>query len=150
MTGFFLAILPVISTFSVVVAGIIAVLYGNLKNAYYFHKKEHKEGEIIHVRLSEQILFLNKASIKLTLHHLPENSMVQTDATGSHYIDFNVPELNWEFNDVKALLKNMTSVRKGFQPKYKIMNTHNVQSEAVNFDINKQPEESLKELLSVR
>jgi carbonic anhydrase len=129
-------------------ASIVAILYGNLKNSYFFHKKDHQEGELIHVRLSEEVSFLNKASIKLTLDHLPENSTVLIDATASHYIDFDVLELIREFKDVKAPLKNITCVLTGFQPKYKITNTHNVQSEAVNFDISKQPKEKLKEILS--
>ena len=28
-------------------ASILAVLYGNLKNSYYFHKENHHEGELI-------------------------------------------------------------------------------------------------------
>jgi MFS superfamily sulfate permease-like transporter len=123
------------------VASIIAILYGNLKNSYYFHKKEHKEGELIHIRLSEEVSFLNKASIKLTLEHLPENASVLIDATASHYIDFDVLELIREFKEVKAPLKNITCSLVGFKPKYKITNTHNVQSEALPIDFRKASEE---------
>lgn len=132
------------------VASIIAILYGNMKNSYYFHKKEYNEGETINIHLSEEVSFLNKASIKLTLDHLPENSTVLIDATASHYIDFDVLELIKEFKEVKAPLKNITCVLTGFQPKYKITNTHNVQSEAVTFDVSKQQEEEMKELPSAQ
>jgi carbonic anhydrase len=130
------------------VASIIAILYGNLKNSYYFHKKEHKEGDIIHVRLSEEVSFLNKASIKLTLDHLPENSTVLIDAKASHYIDFDVLELIREFKDVKAPLKNITCVLTGFQPKYKITNTHNVQSEPFPLNSDMATEKGLQEVIS--
>ena len=51
-----------------VIAGLMAafgaVLHGNLKNSYYFHKDQHHEGDIIKITLSEEVSFLNKASIR--------------------------------------------------------------------------------------
>lgn len=111
------------------VAAIIAILYGNLKNSYFFHKETYHEGETIRINLSEEVSFLNKASIKLTLDHLPANSTVVIDATQSQYIDFDVLELIREFQAVKAPLKNINSVLVGFREKYGIDNTHNVVSE---------------------
>lgn len=131
-------------------ASIIAILYGNLKNSYYFHKQKHKEGELIHIRLSEEVSFLNKASIKLTLDHLPENSTVLIDATNSHYIDFDVVELIREFKEVKAPLKNINCILKGFKPAYNITNTHNVQSEAFNFDGHKKTTDTLQQVISAK
>lgn len=111
------------------VASIIAILYGNLKNSYYFHKEKHHEGETIRIHLSEEVSFLNKASIKLTLDHLPENSTVVIDASQTQYIDFDVLELIKDFCAVKAPQKNINCVRIGFKEEYGIDNTHNVQSE---------------------
>jgi MFS superfamily sulfate permease-like transporter len=111
------------------VASIIAILYGNLKNSYYFHKEKHQEGETIRIHLSEEVSFLNKASIKLTLDHLPENATVIIDATQTQYIDFDVLELIKDFCLVKAPQKNINCVRVGFKEEYGIDNTHNVQSE---------------------
>ncbi|MDQ3276917.1 MAG: SulP family inorganic anion transporter [Bacteroidota bacterium] len=130
------------------VASIIAILYGNLKNSYYFHKKKHHNGELIHIRLSEEVSFLNKASIKLTLDHLPENSTVLIDATATHYIDFDVLELLKEFNEVKAPLKNITCVLAGFKEAYNVTNTHNVQSEPMNGNTDIVSGEKLKQLLT--
>jgi carbonic anhydrase len=111
------------------VASIFAILLGNLKNSYYFHKKKHHEGEVIHIYLSEEVSFLNKASIKLTLDKLPENSDVIIDANKSNYIDFDVLELIREFKDIKAPQKGINCVLTGFKEKYGITNTENVQSE---------------------
>jgi carbonic anhydrase len=108
----------------------VAILYGNMKNSYYFHKENHRQGEIIRIQLSEEVSFLNKASIKLTLNHLPENSTVVIDATKTTYIDFDVLELIKEFKNIKAPEKNIECVLTGFQEKYKIDNTHNVTSES--------------------
>jgi carbonic anhydrase len=106
----------------------LALLYGNYKNSYYFHKEKHHEGEIILIHLSEEVSFLNKASIKLTLEHLPANSRVIIDAHDSQYIDFDVLELIRDFKEVQAPQKNIDCKTVGFKDKYKIANTDNVQS----------------------
>lgn len=115
-----------------VIAGIVAasggILYGNLKNSYFFHKEKHHEGDIIRIHLSEEVSFLNKAAIRETLDKLPENSTVVIDATNTSYIDFDVLELIKEFRDIKAPIKNITSKLVGFKEKYQIENELNVQS----------------------
>jgi carbonic anhydrase len=115
-----------------VIAGLItacgAILHGNLKNSYYFHKDQHHDGDLIRIRLSEEISFLNKASIRETLDHLPENSNVILDASLTDYIDFDVLELIKEFRDIKAPLKNIKFTLVGFKEVYNIENNLNVQS----------------------
>ena len=107
---------------------ILALLYGNYKNSYFFHKEKHKQGEAILIHLAEEVSFLNKAGIKLTLEHLPENSTVIIDAYDSQYIDHDVLELIRDFKDVQAPLKNIDCKTVGFKEVYKIVNTDNVQS----------------------
>jgi MFS superfamily sulfate permease-like transporter len=115
-----------------VIAGIIAatgaILHGNLKNSYFFHEDKHHEGDIIKIRLSEEVSFLNKAAIRETLDHIPANSTVEIDASHTDYIDFDVLELIKEFRDIKAPIKNITCRLIGFQEKYQIENELNVQS----------------------
>lgn len=120
------------------VASIIAILYGNMKNSYFFHKEKHHEGETIRIHLAEEVSFLNKASIKLTLDHIPENSTVIIDARDAQYIDFDVLELIREFKDVKSTYKNINCILIGFKEQYKIVNTHNVVSEP---EVKRQPDE---------
>ena len=115
-----------------VIAGIVAafgaILHGNLKNSYFFHKDQHHEGDIIRIRLAEEVSFLNKASIRETLDHIPENAIVVIDASHTYYIDFDVLELIKEFRDIKAPLKKITCGMQGFQEKYQIENQLHVQS----------------------
>lgn len=115
-----------------VIAGLIAasgaILHGNLKNSYYFHKSQHRKGDAIHIRLSQEVSFLNKASIRQTLDHLPADSSVVIDASLTDYIDFDVLELIKEFRDIKAPLKTITCRLVGFQEKYRIENHLHVQS----------------------
>jgi carbonic anhydrase len=115
-----------------VVAGLIAatgaILHGNLKNSYFFHKDKHHEDDVIKIRLSEEVSFLNKAAIRQTLDKIPDNSRVIIDASHTDYIDFDVLELIKEFRDIKAPIKNIRCRLDGFQEKYQIENELNVQS----------------------
>ena len=115
-----------------VIAGLIAsigaILHGNLKNSYYFHKNKHTEGNVISINLSEEVSFLNKASIRETLDHIPANSFVKIDASTTNYIDFDVLEIIKEFRDIKAPLKGINLTLKGFKDVYKIENEFSVKS----------------------
>ncbi len=115
-----------------VIAGLIsafgAVLHGNLKNSYYFHRDKFREGDVIRIQLAEEVSFLNKASIRETLDHMPENTRVVIDASRTEYIDFDVLELIKEFRSIKAPLKNIDCHLEGFKEKYQIENHLHVQS----------------------
>lgn len=100
------------------VASAIAILRGNMRNAYYFHKEEYHEGDIIKIKLSQEVSFLNKAAIKQTLENLPENSKVVIDATDTAYIDFDVLESIREFDKEKAPKKGIQVKLSGFHERY--------------------------------
>ena len=104
-------------------AAIVAILHGNLKNSYFFNREQNQAGEAIKIRLAEEVSFLNKAQIRETLDNLPPKSIVKIDASVSQYIDFDVLELIKEFRDIKAPLKNIVCELVGFQEHYKIKAT---------------------------
>ncbi|MEZ5026096.1 MAG: SulP family inorganic anion transporter [Chitinophagales bacterium] len=108
------------------VVSIAYLLRQNIKNAYYFHRSTYKDGDIIKIELSEEVSFLNKASIMLTLDHIPANSMVVIDAYKSKYIDYDVLQIIKEFKNVKAVDKNIKVLLTGFKEIYEIENTENV------------------------
>ena len=126
------------------VTSMVAILYVNMKNSYYFHKENHHEGEIIRIHLSEEVSFLNKASIKLTLEQLPPHSTVIIDATKTQYIDFDVLELIKEFKKIKAPEKHINCILTGFKELYQIDNTHNVVSEQIDDGRTTNPEISAR------
>ncbi|MCW3086651.1 MAG: sulfate permease-like transporter, superfamily [Sediminibacterium sp.] len=115
-----------------VIAGLIAatgaILHGNLRNSYFFHKDKHHTDDVINIHLSEEVSFLNKASIRETLDHIPQNATVVIDASRTKYIDFDVLELIKEFRDIKAPLKHITCRTVSFREKYGIDNAYSVQS----------------------
>ncbi|MCS7036129.1 MAG: SulP family inorganic anion transporter [Saprospiraceae bacterium] len=96
------------------------LLYANMKNAYFFHSEEYHEGDLIRIRLSQEVSFLNKASIKRTLDQLPEGSQVLIDASDTAYIDFDVLEIIRDFAAVKAQSKNIRLALRGFHERYDI------------------------------
>ncbi|HET7819875.1 MAG TPA: SulP family inorganic anion transporter [Bacteroidia bacterium] len=102
------------------------ILRNNYKIPYFFHKEKYnKDGHIV-IRLSEDVSFLNKASILLTLNKLPENSKVIIDASQSQYIDPDVQEIINEFKE-KARMKNIKLEILNFSPK----NTPDYSSELI-------------------
>ena len=108
---------------------IIFILKGNMKLAYFFNKEEHHEGETIHIDLAQEVSFLNKAAIKETLRHLPENSKVIIDAANTVYIDYDVLELIREFVAQGSKDKNITVRLKNFKKEYRMESSIHVHSE---------------------
>ncbi len=118
----------IIGVIAGIVSAVIGILKGNLKNPYFFHKEKHHHGDAVLIKLSEEVSFLNKASIRQTLDHMPESTRVIIDASNTKYIDFDILELIKEFRDIKAPLKNITCHLLGFRNEYKIENNLKVQS----------------------
>lgn len=118
----------IIGVFAGIIAATGAILHGNLKNSYFFHKENYKEGNVITIKLSEEVSFLNKAAIRETLDHMPENSSVVIDASNTRYIDYDVLQLIKEFRDIKVPLKKIKLTLEGFKDVYKIENKSSVQS----------------------
>ncbi len=102
---------------------IFFILRENLKSPYFFKQKIEGNGEIIHINLAQEVSFLNKAAIKLTLEHLPKDSYVIIDAVDSVYIDHDILELIKEFQEIKAVERNIKVELVGFREEYKIDNT---------------------------
>lgn len=107
-----------------IVSAMGAILHSNLKNSYYFHKETHHEGDIIKMHLSEEVSFLNKASIRLTLDHIPQQATILIDASNTKYIDQDVLDIIREFASIKAPLKNITVQLTGFKESYQIENNY--------------------------
>lgn len=99
------------------------ILRGNIKLAYFFKRDEHHEGETIQIELAQEVSFLNKAAIKQTLSHLPENAEVVIDASNTVYIDHDVLQLIKDFRDFGSKEKNVSVELVGFRKEYKIENS---------------------------
>ena len=87
-----------------IVVSMFFLLRKNLKNDY---RKEINDGIIV-IYLSEDVSFLNKASIKAELNDIPSNYALKIDGTACKHIDFDVLELMREFMLHKAPQKNIS------------------------------------------
>lgn len=83
------------------VVGISFILRNNLRNAYFLHQVEERDGKEgrheVRLELSENVSFLNKAAVNQALHDLPEGAVVEIDGRSSRYIDHDVVEVIHEF-----------------------------------------------------
>lgn len=110
------------------VISVFFILRANMKLAYFFKKEEHHAGETIYIDLAQEVSFLNKAAIKQTLAHLPENSNVVINAKDTLYIDHDVIELIKDFVTLGSKDKGITVNLVGFKDAYKLENTTHVNS----------------------
>jgi MFS superfamily sulfate permease-like transporter len=111
-----------------IIISIIFVLKGNLKRAYFFRKEQYADGDVIHIDLAQEVSFLNKAAIKQTLNHLPENSKVIIDAKDTVYIAHDILDLIHEFKTTRALDNNIKVKLKGFKKAYHLENSTDTQN----------------------
>ena len=100
-----------------------------MKLAYFFKKEKHHEGETIYIDLAQEVSFLNKAALKETLRHLPDNSKVIIDAAHTVYIDYDVLQLIRDFVNTGSKDKNITVRLKNFKKAYRMEDAIHVHSE---------------------
>jgi len=102
------------------IVSIFFILRANLKLAYFFKREKYHEGDVITMKLAQEVSFLNKAAIKQTLNHLPENSKLLIDASDTFYIDHDVLQLIREFRDIGSKEKGLQVSLKGFKEEYQM------------------------------
>lgn len=92
------------------------ILIKNYRNSHHSKKYKDENGkDIIKLTLSEEVTFLNKGSITITLNKVPENTKVIIDASNSVHIDYDVLEAIRDFKDHTAPLKNIELVSIGVE-----------------------------------
>ena len=79
------------------VVAIFYILYNNYKKPFLFRSDKDIEDGAIRLHLTEDVTFLNKASIQRTLSQIPDGAHVIIDASKSINIDQDVVEIIEEF-----------------------------------------------------
>lgn len=102
-----------------ILVGFFNILLKNMKNTYSFDKDSHQEGDPIRLILSDEVTFLNKASMVKTLDGIPENSKLIIDARKTKYIDFDVIEAIELYTNEGAQYKNVVVELLGFDEFHK-------------------------------
>ncbi len=94
---------------------IFFILRNVYKSPYHFDEEHDGERQRIQIRLAEEVTFINKGSMLLTLQGLPENSIVTIDGSNSKNIDYDVLEVIDNFREtakrrnIELNLKNIHS-----------------------------------------
>ena len=99
------------------------ILKRNMHAPFYFQRSIYSTTQIIKIELAQVVSFLNKASIKEALELLPNNSFLVLDARLNEYIDYDVIELIREFQEIKAVERNIQAAMIGFSNRYKLKDT---------------------------
>jgi len=107
---------------------VVFILRGNLKRAYSFRKNEYVDGDIIHIDLAQEVSFLNKAAIKMTLAKIPKDSTVVIDAKDTVYIAHDILDLIHEFKTTRAIDDNIKVSLLGFKKEYALENSNDPQN----------------------
>ena len=76
---------------------ILFILYNNYKKPFLFDASADYQDGRIHLKLAEDVTFINKASIQRTLTELPDGSSVVIDASKTVNMDYDVYEIIEEF-----------------------------------------------------
>jgi MFS superfamily sulfate permease-like transporter len=102
------------------IISIFYILRHNMRIPYYYQRSTYSNGELVKLTLAQEVSFLNKASIKETLHNLPENTSVIIDASQTEYIDFDVLDMIKDYTTNQAPEKNIKVSLIGFKNVYNV------------------------------
>jgi MFS superfamily sulfate permease-like transporter len=98
--------------------GVFYILRTNLRNPYFYHISPNGEKNTIRIKLAEEVSFLNKAAIQVTLTSLPKGSDVIIDGTNSRYIDQDVLEIihNFKHNAyTKGIIVQLQNIKERYE-----------------------------------
>lgn len=88
------------------VVAIMQILWNNYKIPYHFDPNSYVEGEPVRIQLSEDVTFLNKASIMQTLNHMPDGSHIIIDGSKAKNVHPDVFEIIDDFK-VNAITRDI-------------------------------------------
>lgn len=100
------------------VCSVVFLLKANFANSFHERHEIHAHGEVIRLKLSQEVSFLNRGALLDRLASLPQNSNVVLDASDTQYIDHDVLEIIREFDSATAKSKNIKLTLLGFKDRY--------------------------------
>ena len=76
-----------------VAVGTFFILRNNYRTPFFYHRSETADHRTVRITLSEDVSFLNKASILQLLNELPQGTTAIVDGSRSQHIDYDVLEI---------------------------------------------------------
>jgi carbonic anhydrase/SulP family sulfate permease len=96
------------------------ILNSNLRRPVRRRVEKHLCGEVLHIELSNQVSFLNRAALERVLREVPRGGHVLLDAGRTDYIDPDVLSLIRDFKEVTAPVHGVYVSLSGFRNKYRL------------------------------
>lgn len=101
------------------------ILFSNLRSPVRQVLEKQIEGDVLHIQLSSQVSFLNRAALENTLFNAAPGTHVLINGSSSQYIDPDIISLIRDFRDQTAPVHNLTVSTMGFDPKFGLENEIN-------------------------
>lgn len=98
--------------------GVFYILRTNLRNPFFYTIGPNGEKNTILIKLAEEVSFLNKATIQITLTNLPKGTNVIIDGSNSRYIDPDVLEIinNYKHNAyTKGIIVQLEDIKDRYE-----------------------------------
>ena len=103
-----------------IVVAIAFILRSSLKQPVRQIVEKHINEEIFRIVLTNQVSFLNRASLSTALDRIQDGSHVVIDATNSDYIDPDILDLLSDFETEKSVARNLKVSLIGFKDRYRL------------------------------
>ncbi|MBN8624861.1 MAG: sulfate transporter [Planctomycetes bacterium] len=100
--------------------GLAFILNSNLRRPIQRCVERHLGGDVLHITLSNQVSFLNRAALFRVLDEIPAGSHVLLDAQDTDYIDPDVLSLIRDYCDQIAPARGVRVSLLGFRHKYRL------------------------------
>ncbi|RPI83878.1 MAG: sulfate transporter, partial [Planctomycetaceae bacterium] len=97
---------------------ILFILRSNLRSPLRRVIEQHVGGEVLHVKLANQVSFLNRVALLKTFDEVPRGGNLLIDASETDYIDADVLGLIREFQSETAPARGIQVSLAGFQDDY--------------------------------
>lgn len=100
------------------VVAVFIILRNNYKISYHMEQDDHPTTRKMRMILSEDVTFLNKASIQSTLTQIPDNTILEIDASNTYFIHNDVMEIIEDFQ-VNASTRGIEVITTNLYPEKK-------------------------------
>lgn len=97
---------------------VLFILNSNLRRPVRRAVEKHLGGDVLHIELSNQVSFLNRAALEKVLREAPAGTHILLDASRTDFIDPDVLSLIRDFKDTTAPAHGVTVSTVGFREKY--------------------------------
>ncbi|MDX1628958.1 MAG: hypothetical protein R3345_09690, partial [Fulvivirga sp.] len=122
-----------------IVIAIFYILFNNFQITHLKIDEENGKGEKkkIRILLAQELTFLNKASILTTLADIPDNTIVEIDATQTRYMHYDIFEIIEDFKlgakerNIEVTTKNLKEPIEAKAPPHIEISTHGEKGEDV-------------------